>query len=297
MVTAAVAPTVLGYNSDVAYLTVAEFKRRPTGLNLNTLVLGGNQADQDAAVQDIILRASRWCDNEAQQALGAQQYVQQNRLQVDPDGYLRLTAEANPLVRVLSVLLGPTPLYLSALTDLSGVWIDGAQSALCPTTTSGVGWVGGLGFAGSRRGKFYVKWTYEAGFVATTLTAPSLAGATSVTVADPTGIIPGAQLRLVEAAVSEFVTVGPAYTSGAVIPLAAPTTSAHTLGAGVSGVPDDIKEAVGLVVAGFVKERGSDSLVMNNTRTPTRGAKANAQAEVTDFDKAREIIKSYRRVR
>jgi hypothetical protein len=98
----------------------------------------------------------------------------------------------------------------------------------------------------------FVQLTYTAGWVATQLTASALAGATTLTVADPTGILPGQSYRIWEPGFEEDVTVAtswvPPAASAPIAPtsvtLASPTTFAHAAGHDVSGMPSDMRLAV-----------------------------------------------------
>jgi hypothetical protein len=88
--------------------------------------------------------------------------------------------------------------------------------------------------------------------VSTLLPEGAFAGAQSVTVADPTGVLPGASYRIWEPGAEETIRVSTDWTppppetipAPAVIPLAAPVLRDHTTGAGCSGMPADMRLAV-----------------------------------------------------
>jgi hypothetical protein len=91
----------------------------------------------------------------------------------------------------------------------------------------------------------YTTWTYVAGYVTTLLAAGATAGATSLTVKDPTGIIAGDVLRIWEPGVEEAVTVANSYLPGSTtVPLTAALTNTHTAAAGISQLPADAQQAV-----------------------------------------------------
>jgi hypothetical protein len=105
----------------------------------------------------------------------------------------------------------------------------------------------------------YVDWSYVAGFPNTVLSASCALGASSVTVTDPAGILPGDVLRIYDAGdttstigASEAVTVSSAFApalptippTATSIPLAANTQFAHAAGIGITGFPRRIIQSV-----------------------------------------------------
>lgn len=100
-------------------------------------------------------------------------------------------------------------------------------------------------------GQVYVSWSYVAGFPSTTLSAVT-SGAMSVTVADPTGILPGDTLRVYDPGLTEALTVSSSYVPSVPtvpptpteIPLAAATANAHVAGTGITGMPRKVLQAV-----------------------------------------------------
>jgi hypothetical protein len=101
-------------------------------------------------------------------------------------------------------------------------------------------------------GEVFVQAAYTAGYVATILGTDSTAGATTLTVADPTGIVPGGQYRIWEPGSEETITVSPTWTPPAAtvpptpttVTLAAPALNAHTAGSDLSGMPTELRTAV-----------------------------------------------------
>jgi hypothetical protein len=222
------------------YVTAAEFTAHPTYLDLETLRPGIMDAGAQAAeLSNVLLASSGWADNVCNQTLGAHRVDLGTRGRIDHDGNLVVFPSDRPVLSVAAVSYGSTfsrMTYVPAPT----VRVDKNQTMLIP-----VGRV-------STRGRVWVDITYTAGWVSTLLAADATAGATTLTVADPTGIVPGATYRLWEPGVEETVTVSPTWTPPAVttapapttVTLTAPTAHAHTTGSGWSGMPADMRLAV-----------------------------------------------------
>jgi hypothetical protein len=98
----------------------------------------------------------------------------------------------------------------------------------------------------------YINWTYVPGYPSTVLSALASSGASSVTVADPAGILPGDVLRIYDLGSSEALTVASTYipaiptipATPTAIPLAANTAFGHAAGTGVTEMPRKALQAV-----------------------------------------------------
>jgi hypothetical protein len=234
------------------YVSAAAFKAHPTYLDLDGLRVGSpDPADQTAELVNILLQASAWADNQCNQPLGAHLKVQKFRQRLDRYGRLLVHADDNPVAAVTGLSWGYSPSALTAVTDLSGVWIEDGRQIVITLPGPSIPSSAGLQFGGPV-GEMYVEMLYVAGFVATVLQADALAGATSLTVADPAGITPGGQYRIWEPGAEETVTVSSAWTPPAVnvpavataVSLAAPTQYAHAVGHDVSGMPAEARTAI-----------------------------------------------------
>jgi hypothetical protein len=222
------------------YVTAAEFAAHPTYLDLQTLRSGiMDPAAQTAELTNVLLMSSAWADNVCNQPLGAHRVDLGTQGRIDGDGNLIVFPSDRPVLSVAAASYGST-LSRMAYVATPAARVDKNQTIIIP--------VGGV----VNRGRVWVDITYTAGWVSTLLAADATAGATSLTVADPTGILPGAAYRLWEPGSEETVTVSPTWTPPAVtttptpvaVPLAAPTVHAHTGGAGWSGMPADMRLAV-----------------------------------------------------
>ena len=225
------------------YVTTAEFEAHPTYLDLDDLRSGIEDPDaQTAELENVLLMASGWADRECNVGqLAAHQLTLQTRGRCDAQGVLRVYPTDRPVLSVSQVSFGET--FTSPTTVTNPVYrVDQNQTIYLS-----------VGRGAARPGAWlYVDLTYIAGWSSTILTAAASAGASALTVADPTGILPGRTYRLWDPGAEESVTVSPSYTPAAVtfpptataIPLAAPTTADHTVGGGWSGMDADMKLAV-----------------------------------------------------
>jgi len=221
------------------YVTAAEFTAHPTYLDLDDLRSGIPSTDaQTAELTNILLMSSAFADEHCNQPLGAHQVRHRTTGYIDRAGNLVVFPGDRPVRSVEAVSYGLFP----NLTTVSAPTyrVDANQ-----TIRVHVG-------QGAVRGRVDVDLTYTAGWVSTLLTEDAVDGVTSLTVADPTGILPGDSYRLWEPGSEETVTVAASYAPPPVtapptvtaVPLAAPTRFAHTAGSGWSGMPGDMRLAV-----------------------------------------------------
>jgi hypothetical protein len=222
------------------YVTADEFRAHPTYLDLETLRSGIMDPDaQTAELTNVLLMSSAWADNVCNQPLGAHRVDLSTRGRVDADGTLVVFPSDRPVLSVAGVSYGSTLGRMSYLAA-PAARVDRNQTIYIP--------VGRI----AARGQVWVDITYTAGWVSTLLAGDAGPGDRTLTVADPTGITPGTPYRLWSPGAEETVTVSPTWTPSAVttppaaltVPLAAPIVHAHTSGAGLSGMPADMRLAV-----------------------------------------------------
>jgi hypothetical protein len=239
------------------YVTPGMFRAYPTWLDLDDLIPGGTDAVQDDALWDVLLQASDW-------AVGV---VDDMRL----DAHWVQGETTRGTVRNGRVSIQPLDVPLRAITALSwGCDPSGMQAVTLPDPSMWiedgrrVSWSPGGGVAqfrgpaiqfgarGRLSGPVFVNWSYVAGWPSAILSAPLAAGAMTVTVADPTGILPGDVLRIYDPGQSEGLTVASAYVPAlptipptvTAVPLAAGARYAHQLHTGITGMPRKILQSV-----------------------------------------------------
>lgn len=236
----------------IPYVSAAAFTAHPTYLDLDDLRSGSSLAsDQTAELVNLLLMASDWCDNRAGQNLGAHTVVQNCTARFDRNGNLRLHPDNTPVLSVSSIAYGYTPTALTTVSSPS-TWLEDSRVIISSIAGSGP-WSGSLQFGSPvSGGEVFVQLTYTAGWVATQLSTAAAAGASTLTVADPTGVLPGQSYRIWEPGAEEDVTVSsswvPPSATAPIAPtavnLAAPTLYAHTAAQDFSGMPTDMRLAV-----------------------------------------------------
>lgn len=283
------------------YLTIAEFKQAPTAIDYNNLVANSTDpAVQDAELANVIARASSWMDTYCNQVLSATTETETQRVRMGVDGYLKIHPNYWPIVSVTALSYGTTPTSLVDYSDLTQLWVE-QQQIVAPWSAGAMNYssVGplSLGMPGSPRGTVFCKYTYVNGYTNTLLNANASSGATSIVVADPTGIVPSSQLSIYDGLNTENVRVSSTYTPGSTtVTLAVATTHAHTSGVAVSALPPAIKQAAILATTAFLKARGDYSLTMQVTNIVGE-ATSNAGSLNYDLSLAKELLAPYRRIR
>lgn len=281
------------------YLTVQEYKDAPTSIDYNNLVVGGNQAAQDAELANVILRASSYMNEYLNQSLVADSYTETQRVRVNGQGMIALHPNNSPIISLSSFEYGADPNNLIALPDCSTAWFE-AQQLIIPLSNLGLNYSSqgplGFGFGYSPRQQLFTQYTYVSGFVNTTI-ATATAAATSLTVADGTGIIAGQQYRIYDGSKSERITVASTYTNGSTtVPLTSALAYTHAAGVAFSNMPNAIKQACILITTAFLKVRGDNSMTMNLTTQPTTNIGNNARYS-GDIALALDMVNKYRRIR
>ena len=281
-----------------SYLTVAEYKNAPTAIDYDNLVVGGTAAQQDAELANVIMRASSYMDEYFNQTLNAVLNTETRRTRITGEGNLIIHPKNVPILALTSFQYGPTPNLLTTLSDCSQAWFE-EQEVIIPlgsmnVTTSSQGPLS-FGSAYSNRQQIYCKYSYVGGYP-NTLTGTLTAGATSITVADTTGILPNQDLTIYDGASTEDVIISPNYTYGATtIPIVSPLKYSHT-GVAISGLPDAIKQACILLTTAFLKVRGDGSLTMALTTRPS-GQNTGGQMFGNEVKLALDMVDKYRRIR
>jgi hypothetical protein len=285
--------------SEQSYLTVQEYKNAPTSIDYDNLVVGGNATAQDAELKNVILRASSYMDEYLNQNVVANRATETQRVRLNNSGYIALHPNQSPIISLESFYYGGAPTNLVALPDPSQCWFE-EQQILVPlsqmaTTYSSAGPLAfGPGIGGSQQ--IFTKYTYVAGFANTTVVSGT-AGASTIVVADPIGIIPGEMLRISDGASSETVYVSSTYTYGsATITLVSPLVYTHAAGAAIGNLPNAIKQACILITTAFIKIRGDNSLTMNITTQPQASIPGSARYG-GEISMALSMVDKYRRIR
>jgi hypothetical protein len=277
------------YSARTPYLTLAEYQNAPTAIDTSNLIEGGTQAQQNAALTEIIGRASSWIDTfccGAQGSLCATLDSEVGRVVADKWGRWIVKPRYWPVLEVRSFAVGSDPSTVTAVTlTPQNTWIEeqGFQvgGAYGLTTSAGPLEFGRTGYPGQT---CFAAWQYVNGWANTTLAASAAQSATSIELVSTVGVYPGSSFQIYDAPNDETVTVAATYVEGdATVPLAAPLASAHSAGISVSALPPAIKQAAILLTSALIKARGDTAIVLDEMKEPSEAV---AQGQMADEDKA-----------
>lgn len=223
------------------WLTPAMFRGYPHWLDLDDLIQGGPEAVQDDSLADNLLAATDWAVGELGQMRLDGHLVsgEQRHLWARPSGLVELSPYDVPLRGIVSLSYGSSLAGLAPLT--------------LPYPSMQVvngGW--GVEFITPSCRELYVNWTYVAGYPVALLPSGVTAGATTLTVDNPAGILPGDVLRCYDPGITENFTVASSYVpdvptwppTATSIPLAAAVKNTHLAGTGVTAMPRRALQAV-----------------------------------------------------
>lgn len=284
-----IAPNAATYATRVPYITPGEFKAHPTGVDSSKLVVNGSQAANDQALLQVIRRASSLADGICGgKILAATVDTQAGAYRVQRDGTIRIPLDWSPVVAVDTVTAGLQPGSQIALVQ-GPDWFLNGRILQVPTA-----------FPGQMSDQVYATVRYVNGWANAVLTTAPVAGATSITVSNALGIVPGMTLSLSGSAVSEFVVVDPSFVPSlaltpTTVPLMAPLSFGYAIGDVCTAFPPDVKLAVIFLVAGIIKARGTKALVMGSTRSSPETETQEKEVNQQEMQLAEEILSTYRR--
>lgn len=286
----------------IPFVTVPSFKAHPTYLDLNNLRSGNtNQADQDAELFNCLLMASAQVENFCNQPIQAHIQTDYERGWVDRFGRLKHKAEDGP-VRLLQSYT-----YATALTRVVSVgtplfFLEADTQIVVELSGQATAWSGALQFGAPVTGwELFTSWTYVAGYANATMSS-CLAGATTITVSNPTGIFAGDILRIWEPGKEESVVVGSGWAgqntspfTSAAIPVSA-TQFAHATGAGVTGFDQNLMLATIYYAVDGLQRWGTSSANWPGAKVKAATGKRAEDASAWE-QKAMRALLTYRRAR
>lgn len=299
MVTPVVAPYVPTYATYVPYVTGQDFLNEPTGVDVSQLIPAGSTLTQQAALARLVANASSEADRICQKPLAASLDVETGEYRIFRDGTIRVPVPYSPLVSVNNVAIGYSAASMTAMTDLSGLRLIRSVARIpVPSTPP-------LQFAFTpqpaayvQRGWIFADVSYVNGWAHTTLSAATLAGATSVQPGTVLGFVPGLPFTFYDGQNTEPAQVGPGYVVGsATVPLAAPLAYAHGKGVTVSALPPFVREAVIRLGAWLVKTRGSEAIVLSSITGQPSGTQQTYPGGSSDYGDAERALLSLKRAR
>ena len=241
-----------------SYVTPAMFTAYPTWLDLDNLVPGGIASVQTDVLADVLLAASDWAVGVCDEMPLHGHFVQNENV----FAYLKSGGRAYarprhvPLRQLTSMSWGADPSAMMAvsLPDATMRFDDNRRVSWMPG--SGIATFNGPAIQFGPRAvapqKIWVTWSYVGGFPFGLLASSVAANASSITMDDPSSILPGDVLRVYDPGKSEALTVASNYVpviptippAQTTIPLAANTQNAHAAGVGVTGFPRKALQAI-----------------------------------------------------
>jgi hypothetical protein len=292
------------------YVTASEFKQAPTGLDTTTLDQTniGNQAAQDSALLNILRRASSWVDTIVQQeTLEATLNTEIKEVRMSRDGRLNVHVDQTPIISLTDVQFRSHPRESYQEVDLTSIEVrDNWFTIYDLYYNSSTPDLQGLGsgaytndiFSGFTSPYYRktdvpitVKYSYLNGYTNTTLTVAATVNATSITVADSTGLVVNQRVTIYDGVNQESIVI--TAINGNVLTLKNGLLFAHAIGVGVSAIPDQVKQATIMLACALIKDRGSVAITLQETQVLNGNATPYKTDEVSI---ARELLAPYRRV-
>lgn len=260
---------------NIPYLTTDMFKAHGrAGVQVNNLVPKGNPSQQDAALLQKIRAGGSWCDLQIGPAvMAATMDTVQELVNVNRRGYADIFPRYRPIIGVTAFAIGPDVSQLTTFDDLSGIDVQEGMFRV-PSFTNGLlsSSAGPIQFGrmAAPMDQATVRYTYANGFPVTTLTAAVAAGATSIAVADTTGIVANKTWLTIYALQDQFTFLatsvstadagglgtGPGTVGCAAVPSAIEMPDPYYPPL-VSALPSSLNEAVALATRAIIKEGGS----------------------------------------
>lgn len=254
---------------------------RRRGVRYEDLVPQGSPADQTAALAELLESASARADTIMLQVLAATMDTVLDTVNINRQGYAVVHPRYRPIIGVTSVALGASPDNLATLASLSGVAVKPSSfsAPVGPVIPSGSS-QGPIQFGTVRApmGQAWILYTICTGYPVTEMTAAAIQGATSITVADTTGIVQGQtwltiyagknRFRFLAGAVSTApaagqLGTGPGTVACAALPYAIPDNALTA--PMVSAAPSDVIEAVAYLARGIAKSAGGGNVSATTT--------------------------------
>lgn len=279
-----------------------------TGVDVNTLVIGGNEAMQRATLADKIREASQIMDSFLLGTLAATFDTEVGDVTIRPDGCAVIKPRFRPIVALTAFAAG-TVSSLTPYTNLSTAAVE-TERILFPVGPFGT-WStsqGPLQFGPALPvpGSVYARWTTCNGYPVTWLSASAAKDDTTLSVADGSGIVAG-QTRLilytnelrwafVPTAVSNAVD-GLGQPGPAVLNLASPLPLAVTndplYPTYVSAMPADVNRACWLITRSLIKDVSGGNITPPTAQNVRNRDPLGAR---DDLARAYELIDQYQMV-
>ena len=267
-----IASYVASENNGVPYVTTTEVLNSPTAASLDftSLIPGGTNAQQTAALQDLIYRASAKADNYCLGAMGtlcATSNVENGRYRPNRLGQFIIHPHYWPILEVDAFAYGSNPGNGLQSITLTANNTSIERHQFIVTSNFGINTTVQFGslnlVSGVIPGDYeqFCQWIYVNGFANTFVTSGAEAGDDGIEVQNLTGIYPGMTLTIWDGQYTEQIVVESAASN--FITAVSPLAHNHSTGVNVSALPATVKQAVIHFVCAMVSERGAGGLVLS----------------------------------
>lgn len=271
-------------HTTLPFITTAWFRAQPTGIATDAMVPGVSderKADDELArfIEIASQEMNTFCYGATGGVLHATTDTETLYSRMDRLGQFKLSPRFLPVRQLTAFSFGPDPSLMSSLTDFSGVHVEEERLVVPAYAFSGSSSAGPLQFGPTVGANWRARivYSYVNGYPLTYTTNAPTAGATSMTVVDPTGIFVGDSLRFRDP-VNGDDTVTITSVSGSTIGFSA-TNNAHPVGCQVDGLPDDIMQACVEITKGMLKRKAQDTIKPSGRGGPARGGEEVAAGE------------------
>lgn len=293
-----IAPSLPSTLFTVPYLTVADYKVAPTGVDLSSLLPGATAAQRDAALAQLIVRASGLVNFAAQQNLAATTDTEVGRVTMNRAGEITVQTHCWPIVEVQSFKLGADPSSMTAVTLTGFCFIEHSAFTITQPSLSLVTNQGPLQFQSiAPNMRAFGQWVYVNGWPVTTLKTAGTIGQTSIVVQDSTGVHVGTLLVIYDAENTETVTVTAEPLGSQTVACTALTKAHATVGVTVSSIPAVVREAAIQMTSGLIKLKGNQAMAMRSISSTEPEPKAKSVSGTADITQAAWMLQPFKAVR
>lgn len=289
------------------FVSINSFRAHPTYLDLQNLRSGDLiAADQDDELFNLLLESSGWAEDYCRKPLRGHVKTDYTRVTPDRFGRLYIYPTEPPVRQVLSIAYSMQAGGVGQVTvNNPVVTIEDGSQVVYEIGASAFSWSGPLQFGGPVPGyPLYVTMIYASGWTATTVSTPVAAGATAVTVNDPTGLQPLDMLRVWDPSFDETLYVASTWTPvntyppvPTSIPLVAPTLYPHSQAATVSGLPPSVHLAIVHKTIDLLQRPGEQNSQYPGSRVRSQTKNDHDEAGSDHEARAMRILTPFRDVR
>lgn len=277
------------------YITVKEFKNAPTGIDFMSIIPGGTEAQNDAEIYNILVRASAWVDEICKQkTLEATVNTEIKQVTLNRNGLVNVHTSMIPIAELLYIQYrispvgpwNPIPLdYIQAYNRYFTIYNLSPASAF--TVPESYGYTTPQRMRDIQQIPIIVKYTYVNGYANTLIAENVDMGTSIITLMKVTGVYSGQSLTIYDGEKTESVVIDE--TNGSQVTLTSPLLFDHFKDTAISAIPASVKQATILLASYLIKERGAFTIAMGET---SASGVVNRR-DASDVDTAKRLLYKY----